>query len=121
MSETGADFPRDSRLLKPADYRSVFSNPIKSSDKYFTVLCRPSGRTTARLGLAVSKKNSRLAVARNRIKRVIRESFRHNRLTLGGIDYVVLSRMGANSVDKHELFVSLDHHWNKLREKSIEY
>ena len=117
MSETGADFPRDCRLLKPAEYRSVFSNPVKSSDNYFTVLCRKSGRNSARLGLAVSKKNSRLAVARNRIKRVIRESFRHNKVTLGGIDYVVLSRMGANSANKQALFSSLERHWKKLRNK----
>jgi ribonuclease P protein component len=117
MSETGADYPRDSRLLKPADYRSVFSNPTKSGDRYFTVLCRPNGRTAARLGLAVSKKNSRLAVARNRIKRVVRESFRHNRLTLGGIDCVVLSRMGANTASKDDLFASLDSHWKKLQRK----
>jgi ribonuclease P protein component len=118
MSEIGADFPRDSRLLKPADYGPVFSDPIKSIDSYFTVLCRPSGRNSARLGLAVSKKNTRLAVARNRIKRVVRESFRHNRVTLGGIDCVVLSRIGANNANKQELFVSLERHWEKLKKKS---
>ncbi len=112
-----AGFPRDNRLLGAAEYRLVFSKPIKSTDRYFTVLCRPSGLTYPRLGLAVSKKNSRLAVARNRIKRVIRESFRHNKVTLGGIDYVVLGRMDANDVSNQVLFTSLEHHWDKLRKK----
>lgn len=110
-----AGFPRDCRLLTAAEYRSVFSHPTKSTDRYFTVLCRPSGRTSARLGLVVAKKKTRLAVARNRIKRIIRESFRHNRVTLGGVDFVVLSRMGAGDVDKQILFDSLERHWGKLR------
>ncbi len=120
MLDLGVDFPRESRLLRPAEYRSVFSHPVRSTDNYFTVLCRPSGRTTPRLGLAVSKKNSRLAIDRNRIKRVIRESFRHNKGTLGGIDYVVLSRFGVNRVSNKTLFNSLERHWEKLRSKTRE-
>jgi ribonuclease P protein component len=109
-----AGFPRDFRLLKAAEYRSVFSHPSKSTDRYFTVLCRPNGRTSARLGLVVAKKKTRLAVDRNRIKRIIRESFRHNRVILGGVDFVVLSRMGAGDVKNQTLFDSLERHWDKL-------
>ena len=116
----GQTFPRENRLLSPAHYRAVFDHPVRTTDNCFTVLCRASGRATPRLGLAVAKKNSRLAVDRNRIKRIIRESFRNNKVTLGGLDYVVLSRTGANSATNRELFASLERHWGKLRKKYSE-
>lgn len=70
--------------------------------------------------MVVAKKKTRLAVARNRIKRVIRESFRHNKVTLSGIDFVVLSRMGADDVDNQILFDSLERHWDRLRKVASE-
>jgi len=112
-----AGFPRDSRLLQPAQYRSVFQRPIKSTDDCFAVLCRPTGRAAPRLGLAVSKKYARLAVDRNRIKRVIRESFRHHGEELGGIDYVVLNRKSTGSMSNKLLSDSLSRHWNRLQKK----
>ncbi|MCP4126881.1 MAG: ribonuclease P protein component [Gammaproteobacteria bacterium] len=112
-----AGFPRDSRLLQPAQYRSVFQHPIKSTDDCFAVLCRSSGRAAPRLGLAVSKKYARLAVDRNRIKRVIRESFRCHGEELDGIDYVVLNRKGTSSMSNRVLFDSLSRHWKRLQKK----
>jgi len=113
-----AGFPRGSRLLQPAQYRSVFQRPIKTTDDCFTVLCIPTNLASPRLGLAVSKKNTSLAVDRNRIKRVIRESFRRNRGDLGGIDFVVLNRKLTSSMNNKALFDSLSRHWNKLQIKA---
>ena len=45
-----------------------------------------------RLGLAISKKIIRKAVDRNRVKRMIRESFRLNQQQLGCFDIVVLAK-----------------------------
>jgi len=108
-------FPRSARLLKGADYRRVFADPRRSSDRYFTVLYRPSGRAEARLGLAVAKKHLRRAVARNRIKRLIRESFRHHRQALAGLDLVVLVKPGIDAADNRSLHASLARHWKRLQ------
>jgi ribonuclease P protein component len=43
----------------------------------------------ARLGLLVSKREARSAVARNRIKRRIREAFRLEQAGLAGLDVLV--------------------------------
>ena len=43
----------------------------------------------ARLGLVVGKKGNRTAVRRNRIKRLIRDTFRRKSIDLGGYDIVV--------------------------------
>lgn len=44
----------------------------------------------ARLGMAVPKRLIKTAVGRNRIKRIIRESFRQNQKALTGFDVIVV-------------------------------
>lgn len=107
-------FPKAFRLTAPADFRLVFERAVRSSDMWFTVLARPNGRDHARLGLTLSRKQIRGAVKRNRIKRVIRESFRLCCRHLGGFDYVVMARAAAADADSGDLRRSLDHHWSTL-------
>jgi len=115
MNQSGEKFSRQSRLLTAEDYRRVFSKPIKSSDGFFTVLAVKKHHEQARLGLAISKKNTRLAVDRNRLKRLIRESFRKNQSHLDGLDLVVMARQQTSQQENHKLFRSLQRHWIKLQ------
>lgn len=85
----------------------------------FTVLSRPNGKTGARLGLAISKKNCRLAVQRNRLKRVVRESFRSHKEALGGIDVVVMCQAAAGRAGNRSLFDSLATHWQRCRSEAV--
>jgi len=78
------------------------------------VLYRPSGRDSARLGLAVAKKHLKRAVDRNRIKRLIRESFRQQRDLLKGLDIVVLVKPGIEKADNRTLLDALHRHWQQL-------
>jgi ribonuclease P protein component len=119
LPEQKAGFSRSDRLLTPEDYSWVFQRPVKSADDCFTVLSRFRGEGSPRLGLAVSKKNVKRAVDRNRIKRVIRESFRHNRLLLVGLDIVVLGRQGMEKRSNRVLFDSLSGHWKTICEKRV--
>lgn len=64
--------------------------------------------------MAIAKKNIKRAVDRNLVKRVIRESFRHQRNRLKGIDTVVLSRRGLPLHDKKRLRESLDRLWQRV-------
>lgn len=75
---------------------------------------RTSDRGEARLGLAIAKKQVRRAVDRNRIKRIVRESFRHHQQQLASVDYVVMARRDTAAASNAELFVSLQHHWKRL-------
>jgi len=66
----------------------------------------------ARLGLAIAKKQLPRAVDRNRIKRVVRESFRL--LQVQEHDFVVLARRDTVTATNAQLFLSLKHHWDRL-------
>jgi len=79
----------------------------------FTVLYRDNCSSTARLGLAIGKKNCRKATGRNRLKRVIRESFRVEQGRLPGIDVVVLNQPAATNANNKALFSSLKTHWQQ--------
>lgn len=85
----------------------------------FTVLYKENGEQEARLGLAISKKNCRLAVGRNRLKRVVRESFRHHYEYLKGLDVVVLNQPAAKVASNRVLFDSLVQHWRKCNATRI--
>ena len=78
----------------------------------FTVLFSPNGTDQPRLGLAIGKKNCRLSTGRNRLKRVVRESFRQQ-ATLGGVDIVVINQPAASRATNKALFESLEAHWQR--------
>jgi ribonuclease P protein component len=77
------------------------------------VLCRRNNQSIARLGLAISKKHCRQATARNRIKRIIRESFRQQQVLLSGLDVVVINQPAATRATNQQISDSLESHWNR--------
>ncbi|WP_347987257.1 ribonuclease P protein component [Methylomonas sp. AM2-LC] len=117
MSAEDFGFPDQYRLGTPADFKHVFNNPVKSIDKYFTVLAAPNHLPHPRLGLAIAKKTIKKAVARNRLKRTARESFRLHRQHIVNIDIVVLARGDAGNAPLLILRKSLEKHWLKLVER----
>jgi ribonuclease P protein component len=107
---------KDNRLFGAAAFGRVFQKATRSRDKWFTVLCRENEQDGARLGLAISKKHCRQATGRNRIKRVIRESFRQNQTALAGRDIVVINQPAARAAGNQTLFDSLAGHWEKCQQ-----
>ncbi len=117
MDSPNLHFTRGQRLLKPGEFKRVFNQACRSSDQHLTVFAAPNSLQTARLGLAISKKNVKLAVQRNRIKRLIRESFRHHPQTLTGFDLVVMARRGVTELDNSEITRALEKHWRRIQDK----
>jgi len=112
--ELTGDFSRPKRLLKPGEFKQVFDHSTRSSDPNLTVFCRPSALENARLGLAISKKQLKRAVDRNRIKRLVRESFRHHQVALQGLDLVVLARRGVQELDNLQILHAIERHWQRV-------
>jgi len=114
-------FSRQSRLLKPAEFKSVFQQAVRSSDDCFRILARTNRIQRHRLGMAISKKACAKAVGRNRIKRIVRESFRA--LKVGpepgnALDVVVLPTVQAANQSNKTLDESLSIHWQRLTGKA---
>lgn len=112
-----ARFARRNRLSSKADFQNVFAQPVKSGDPCFTVLARPNGLGYPRLGLAISRKAAAAAVQRNRIKRLVRESFRLQQAMLDSLDLVVIGRAKLATQDNATLFESLQRHWARLAKR----
>ncbi len=114
---TDTSFPREARLLDNANYGKVFKRNKRITNRYWIVLGHRNGSHQSRLGLAIAKKRAKRAVDRNRIKRIARESFRHNRVRLHSFDVVVMNKDPAASASTVELRQSLDTLWVELVNK----
>lgn len=109
-------FTKACRLLTAKDYSHVFGKPdIRLGSPCLLILAKPSS-TTSRLGLVVAKKQIRLANRRNRVKRLARESFRHQTFKKP-VEVVVLVRHGANDMDNKQLLSLLNKQWQRLNKK----
>jgi len=108
-------FPRRARLLSSRDYQRVFEHTeYKSSDRYLTLLACRNQRDYPRLGLAITKKKIKTAVARHHLKRIIRESFRQHKQQLAGLDIIVMGTKQAQDTPNEILFKQLQYHWRTL-------
>ena len=89
-------FTKPERLLQRSDFLKAGREARQRVEtKNFLVLLRPNGLSHTRLGVTVTKKIGK-AVTRNRIKRHVREFYRHNKSLLPpGYDMVVIARQGA--------------------------
>jgi len=87
-------FPRSARVRARAEFDRIFKLGRRIAAPSLALHLLAEG-DVPRLGLAVSRKVSANAVVRNRIKRALREEFRHLRTALPGGDYVLVARHGA--------------------------
>ena len=113
-STTSLRYPRAARLLRPQDFAALRGSSAHLSFRFVRCEYRVTDAATARLGMAVSRRVSKLAVVRNRIRRQIRESFRLQRAHLPGCDVLVIARPLAAEQNNHALRDELNALWNKL-------
>ena len=124
MRRVGEDFPPDrkpddrrfrpeQRLRRRRDFDNAFTSGIRLNAQVVTIILRPNGSDHSRLGLSVSRRVARHAVARHRLKRHIRESFRHNAARLTGLDVVVVARSGAPKMDSQRFRSLLAGAWER--------
>lgn len=92
----------------------MFQNGQRSGDRFFTVLYHANTLNRPRLGFAISRHKVRLAVGRNRLRRLVRESFRKRAASLPSVDLVVLARDAAGTAANPEIAASLESHWARI-------
>lgn len=112
-------FTRQQRILKSTEFDAVYARRRRVVDDCFAVNFAPNELGHARLGLSIGAKAVGNAVARNRVKRAVREAFRLVAKELAGVDLVVGARNGAKTAHNARLRESLDGLWKQVREKCV--
>lgn len=112
MREGGAgkEMNKHQRVKKNSEFQKIFKRGKSFANRQFVVYCYPKeGQTEFRIGLSVSKKVGN-AVTRNRIKRFIRQAFLEMKEEINpNMDYVIIARQQASTLDFHESKKSLQH------------
>jgi ribonuclease P protein component len=104
-------------LHQPGEFKVVRQRGKKLSCAFFSLSVLANREATARLGLAIATRTFGSAVARNRIKRLARESFRLNQHTLPPVDVTVSARDAARTAAPRDLRASLERHWKSIMQR----
>ena len=107
-------FDKSKRLCKAAEFKAIRGTRLTVNSGKFFLLAKPNTFSCPRLGLAIAKKHVKLAVQRNRIKRLARESFRQHSDSLPCVDMVLLVRQGIDGSNNRELHQCLESLWQQL-------
>ncbi len=85
-------FPKQKKLVSNTQFKTVLSHKRRRrfSDRLLTLYIAENDRGYSRLGVSVGKSCGN-AVARNRLKRLLREAFRQSQEEIpAGFDYVLM-------------------------------
>jgi ribonuclease P protein component len=111
--------PARLRLRRKRDFAAAYARGRRIGDGLFAVTVILNRLEAPRLGLAVAVRSAGGAVARNRIRRIIRESFRLHQLEIPPVDLVVSMRPGARTASSQALRASLEALWKKVGEQCV--
>jgi len=109
--------PSQRRLRRKSDFDAAYARGKRLCNAFFAVTVRrndPDAANGPRLGLAVAVRTAGSSVERNRIRRVIRESFRVHQRELPPVDIVVSARNRARDAPGPELRAALAELWNRV-------
>ncbi|NIP32144.1 MAG: ribonuclease P protein component [Candidatus Dadabacteria bacterium] len=100
--------PKKLRILKSESFQEIFKKGKKVSTKNFAFYILLNNLGFPRLGISVGKKVSNKANKRNRIKRLIRESFRANKYLFKSNDIVVIVKNDISELKQHDIFNEIE-------------
>lgn len=109
-------FPAQAHVRTAAEFARCFASGKRANARRFGGIFRlhderdvDAGIRSARLGMAISRKVDKRAVERNRLRRLIREWFRHQLSDLAAGDLVITGRPAARGSSAESVFAELDH------------
>jgi ribonuclease P protein component len=109
--------PAQRRLRRKSDFDAAYAGGRRFGNGFFGVTAFSNDKGWPRLGLAVSVRTAGGGVQRNRIRRIIRESFRLHQHQLPGVDLIVSARNRVKDAPRSELHASLVELWKKVKEQ----
>ena len=111
-------FTKEQRLLTPAAFREVFDAPErKLHQSHLMAFVSTNTHAKPRVGMAITKRKVPTAVARNLIKRQIREQFRVKAIDLENKDIVFIIKKSIKGIDKKELKNEINAIFKKIEKK----
>lgn len=107
-------FPPERRVRRKVEFEAAYKRGRRFHDSLFTMTVRANDVGGPRLGLAIAARTIGNAIARNRLRRMIRESFRHAQHRLPAADIIVGAKVGARSAPDPLRRQSLSALWTKI-------
>ena len=107
-------FGAELRLRSKLQFDAIYASGRRIDDRFFGLRIKPNGLSHPRLGLAVAVKTAGSGVARNRLRRLVRESFRLAQHELPALDVVVAAKFPAAGAPAATLRASLATLWNRV-------
>ena len=107
-------FGAELRLRSKLQFDALYAGGRRIDDRFFGLRVKPNGLQHPRIGLAVAVKTAGNAVARNRLRRLIRESFRLAQHALPAVDIVVAAKFPAAEAPATTLHASLATLWQRV-------
>jgi ribonuclease P protein component len=107
-------FAANLRLRSKLQFDAVYAGGRRVDDRFFALRIKANGLAHARVGLAVAVKTAGNAVKRNRIRRLVRESFRLAQHELPAVDIVVAAKFPAREAPATSLRASLATLWKRV-------
>ncbi|WWO97916.1 MAG: ribonuclease P protein component [Candidatus Dasytiphilus stammeri] len=105
-------FSDNLRLLTKKNFSKVIKKQHKICMSSMILFYSGNSIDHPRIGIAISKKNVKLAHERNRIKRLIRESFRYHKNDLYAMDFVLMITNEINCMDNSAIMTVLGILWS---------
>ena len=106
---------KEFRLRKQKDFENVFDKGVYFSERYLMLKAVKNNLPFSRFGFVVSKKVSKKAVERNKVKRLMSESIRLSQKRIkSGFDIIFVSRAGIVGKDFEEIKESIEKLLKKL-------
>ncbi|CAL4317674.1 Ribonuclease P protein component [Buchnera aphidicola (Thelaxes suberi)] len=106
-------YPRELRLLTPIQFKKVFKKSYKVTNKELIILGKPNSLLFPRLGISISKKKIKYATIRNKVKRLIKESFRILQHNLMHMDFIVIIKQFSIFLKNNIFFNKINKLWNR--------
>ena len=101
-------------MTNKLNFNDVLSSNTRSEDELFSVFFVKNKANLCRLGVSLPKKTITKATKRNKIKRIIKNSFNVFFQATKGIDVVVRAKKEPQTNTSDKILQSLEQHWKTI-------